>query len=432
MVGTGKGDDEGVLFKNAAALEHACEAEYIVLDKTGTITEGVPVVTDILCEDDETAFLQAAASLEQASEHPLAEAIIRCAEDRGIELLPFEDFQTKEGAGVSARIGGREIFAGNALQMQQHSIQVNEEDYQSLADMGKTVLYFGSQGEMLGAIAVADPIKKDSPDAIAQLKKMGFHPVMVTGDNTRTAEAIRLECGIDRAIAQVMPAEKQKQVAALQAEGHQVMMVGDGVNDAPALTAARVGVAIGAGTDIAIESADAVLMKSSLMDLVHLIRLSFATMRTIRQNLFWAFFYNCIGIPLAAGVLYPAFGIRLSPMFGAFAMSMSSVFVVSNALRLNLFDSAKEKAYYHIHGKKAAAKKQKEIGTMKKVLHVEGMMCAHCQARVQKALSEVEGVTSCQVDLEAKTATCTMDKPVDDELLKKAVVDAGYEVTSIQ
>ena len=433
-VATGKAAEKGVLVKSAASLELMGRIDTVVLDKTGTVTEGKPRVTDLLCAPgvDEDTLLTAAASLEKPSEHPLAGAIVAEAAQRGLALREVADFAAVAGGGVTATAGGVTVCAGNAGYMAAVSVDVSavEAQAEALAADGKTPLYIAAGGRLLGVIAVADVVKPDSAAAIAALRQNGCQVVLLTGDNQRTAEAIARQVGVDRVIAQVLPQDKAKCVADLQKEGRRVAMVGDGINDAPALVTADVGLAIGAGTDVAIESADIVLMRSSLMDIVDAMELSRATLRNIRQNLFWAFFYNTVGIPVAAGVLYPAFGITLNPMIAAAAMSLSSVCVVSNALRLRGWK-----------GRQSAAKPAETVhntdndnikeadGMNTKTITIKGMMCAHCVAHVEKALTALEGETA-KVDLASGTAVVT--GPASDEALTKAVTDAGYEVVDIK
>ena len=433
-VATGKAAEKGVLVKSAASLELMGRIDTVVLDKTGTVTEGKPRVTDLLCAPgvDEDTLLTAAASLEKPSEHPLAGAIVAEAAQRGLALREVADFAAVAGGGVTATAGGVTVCAGNAGYMAAVSVDVSavEQQAEALAADGKTPLYIAAGGRLLGVIAVADVVKPDSAAAIAALRQNGCQVVLLTGDNQRTAEAIARQVGVDRVIAQVLPQDKAKCVADLQKEGRKVAMVGDGINDAPALVTADVGLAIGAGTDVAIESADIVLMRSSLMDIVDATELSRATLRNIRQNLFWAFFYNTVGIPVAAGVLYPAFGITLNPMIAAAAMSLSSVCVVSNALRLRGWK-----------GRQSAAKPAETVhntdndnikeadGMNTKTITIKGMMCNHCVAHVEKALTALEGETA-KVDLASGTAVVT--GPASDEALTKAVTDAGYEVVDIK
>ena len=405
----------GVLFKNAQALENLHRVDTVVLDKTGTLTTGKPEVTDILPGAlTEDALLRLAAGLEAPSEHPFAKAIL---EKYGTAPLPeITDFETIPGRGVAAVVDGVRCFGGNAQLMREQGIAVPE--LPELASQGKTPLYFGSaQKGYLGAVAAADVLKADSAEAVHALQSQGLQVVMLTGDNTLTAGVIAGKAGISRVIADVLPGDKAGAVQSLQKEGHNVLMVGDGINDAPALMSADVGMAVGAGTDIAIDAADVVLMGGDLTAVSSAIALSRATIRNIRQNLFWAFFYNTLGIPVAAGVLYLPFGIQLSPMLGAAAMSFSSVFVVTNALRLRYFQKTKSEK---------PAVKSKEETKMKTVINVNGMMCTHCQARVESVCKAVPGVEDAVVDLKAKNVTVTGNP--DIAAVKKAIVDAGYEV----
>ncbi len=421
MVGTGKGASLGVLFKNAQALENLHRIDTVVLDKTGTLTTGKPAVTDLMfAKADEERLLSVAASLEAPSEHPFAKAILDYYGSK--PLLEVKDFQTLPGRGVQGVIHGKTYFGGNKALMEEKGISVP--DYSKLSRQGKTPLYFACQdGSFLGAVAAADVLKADSQAAVEHFRHLGLDIVMLTGDNIATGTAIASKAGIRHVIADVMPGQKAGHISALQQSGKHVAMIGDGINDAPALVTADVGIAIGAGTDIAIESADIVLMASSLTGVGDAIRLSKATMRNIRENLFWAFFYNALGIPVAAGVLYPAFGIQLSPMLGAAAMSLSSVFVVSNALRLRRF---KRKYSAPMHAaEEPVIKKQEEIA-METVIHVEGMMCKHCKARVESVCKEIPGVEGAVVDLQAKTVTVTGE--ADVAALKQAIRDADYEV----
>ena len=410
MVGTGKGASLGVLFKNGAALEHLHNVNVVVLDKTGTLTVGKPAVTDILPGDaKEDELLRIAAGLESKSEHPFAKAILERAKD--IPVDDFTDFETLPGRGISACLNGLCYIGGNYRLMQERGISVPQ--YPELARQGKTPLYFADEsGRFLGAIAAADVLKDDSVTAVSELKAMGLQVVMLTGDNGDTAGAIAQRAGIDTVVSDVLPSDKANVIKQLRHGHKRVLMVGDGINDAPALVTADVGMAIGAGTDIAIESADVVLMSSSLQGVANAISLSKATIRNIRQNLFWAFFYNCLGIPIAAGALYLPFGIQLSPMIGAAAMSFSSVFVVTNALRLRRFNPNK--------------KQIREEKAMNTVIFVEGMMCSHCKAMVEKVCKAVPGVQDAVVDLQAKNVTVTGN--ADIAAVKKAIVDAGYEV----
>ena len=437
-VATGKAAEKGILIKSAASLELMGRVNTVVLDKTGTVTEGKPRVTDVLCAANvtEEELLCAAASLEKPSGHPLADAIVQEAERRSIPLCAVSDFAAVAGGGVQAVQDGKTLYAGNDRYMESIGADTAalRDAAEVLAAQGKTPLYFAEDRRLLGVIAVADVVKPDSAAAIAALRRSGCEVVLLTGDNQRTAEAIARQVGVDRVIAQVLPQDKARCIEDLQQAGRLVAMVGDGVNDAPALVTADVGLAIGAGTDVAIESADVVLMRSSLMDIVDAAALSRATLRNIRQNLFWAFFYNSIGIPVAAGVLYPALGITLNPMIAAAAMSLSSVCVVSNALRLRGWKGSapvrrgETPANTQSEPAAPAAQHNEEEPTMKKTLSIEGMMCAHCAAHVEKALNALPGVTAA-VDLAGNSAVVTGD--VSDEALKKAVADAGYTVTDI-
>ena len=446
MVGTGKGAENGILIKSAEALEVAHSVGAVVLDKTGTITEGKPHVTDLVDVGRVPNLLQLAASLEKNSEHPLAAAIVAEAQKQNLSLLPVEDFVSEPGKGIRGRIKGKIYLAGNQKIIEENGVDIRalERPAARLAEEGKTPMFFAQDGQAIGIIAAADIIKPTSAQAVAEWKAMGIDVVMLTGDNERTAAAIQKQVGITRVVAQVMPQDKEKEVRAIQQSGKKVAMVGDGINDAPALTAADVGIAIGAGTDIAIESADIVLMKSDLMDAVTAIQLSKATLRNIKENLFWALFYNSLGIPLACGVFFFLLGWKLNPMFAAAAMSLSSVFVVSNALRLKFFrpkfsapaaGAVNEKASKGIHVENLILPKPEELQNQlenkgefamtEKIMKIEGMACGHCSARVEKALNAIDGV-SATVDLEAKTASITLTKPVDDQVLIKAVTDAGY------
>lgn len=437
-VATGKAAERGVLVKSAASLELMGRVDTVVLDKTGTVTEGKPRVTDVLSAAgmDESALLSAAASLEKPSEHPLAGAIVAEAETRKLTLHPASDFSAVAGGGVTASVAGVKLLAGNEAFMAQSGVAVSAELHSAaaqLAEDGKTPLFVAGNGALLGVVAVADVVKRDSAAAVAALRSMGCEVVLLTGDNRRTADAIARQVGVSRVIAQVLPQDKARVVRELQASGGRVAMVGDGINDAPALVTADVGLAIGAGTDVAIESADIVLMKNSLMDVADAVSLSRATLRNIRQNLFWAFFYNSVGIPVAAGALYPAWGLTLNPMLAAAAMSLSSVCVVGNALRLRSWKSGGAAA-------KTVAKPSqpvydtcnqcsKEADTMsKKTVTVKGMMCAHCVSHVEKALTAL-GV---QADVDLATGTAVVTGNVSDDALRKAVTDAGYEVVDIK
>ncbi len=493
MVGTGVGARNGILIKSGDALQSARDVDTVVLDKTGTITEGKPKVTDIFsyAEDmSEEEVLALAAAVEKPSEHPLAEAVVSEASGRGITVPAADDFQAVFGKGVTGVCRGKRVFAGNRKFMEENGIFLTREQQntmEKLSEEGKTTLLFGikdkwskcpvSGGEeetqicesggcqaspdslplkqsgqqgLAGVIAVADTVRESSVRAIKELQDMKIKVVMLTGDNRRTAQAVQKKLKIDQVVAEVLPKDKEQEIRRLQAEGRKVAMIGDGINDAPALAAADVGIAIGAGTDVALDSADIILMKSRLTDAITAIRLSRSVIRNIKENLFWAFFYNTIGIPLAAGALYPSFGIRLNPMFGAAAMSLSSLFVVGNALRLRNF---RAHSYEDVQGERKSetvsnnnkeenplllqeqshfASQNKEDWEMTKTITIEGMMCSHCTGRVQKALEEVAGVESVVMSLEEKTAQVTLKTDVADEVLKAAVTDAGYEVTDIK
>ena len=430
MVGNGLGAKNGILFKTAVSLEETGKTEIVALDKTGTITKGEPRVTDVLPADGltESALLALAAALEQRSEHPLARAVMLRAEEDKLSVSEVSVFRALPGNGLTATLNDEELLGGSLsfISTKADVPQALRDKAEALAEEGKTPLLFARGGKLAGVIAVADVIKEDSPAAIAALRNMGIHVVMLTGDNEKTARAIGRQAGVDEVIAGVLPEGKESVIRRLQKQG-KVAMVGDGINDAPALTRADIGIAIGAGTDVAIDAADVVLMKSQLSDVPAAIRLSRATLRNIHENLFWAFFYNVIGIPLAAGVWIPIFGWTLNPMFGAAAMSLSSFCVVSNALRLNLFklhDAGKDK--------KIKKKHHKEETTMEKTMKIEGMMCGHCEAAVKKALEAVDGVASAEVSHTSGTAVVTLSKPVDSAVLKKAVEDKDYKVTSIE
>ena len=435
MVGNGMGAKHGIMFKTAVSLEETGKMEIVALDKTGTITSGEPEVTDIIPAAGvaEDTLLKYAYALENKSEHPLARAILEKAKEENAGIAEVTEFQALPGNGLTAVLDGHTLYGGNHTFI---SSKVNvgadiQRQAERLAEEGKTPLFFGNEERLLGVIAVADVIKEDSPQAIKELQNMGIHVVMLTGDNERTAKAIGKQAGVDEVIAGVLPEGKEQVIRKLKAKG-KVAMVGDGINDAPALTRADMGIAIGAGTDVAIDAADVVLMKSRLSDVPAAIRMSRATLRNIHENLFWAFFYNIIGIPLAAGVWYPLFGWKLNPMFGAAAMSLSSFCVVSNALRLNLF-----KMYDASKDKKLKAKKEKKISkkedkTMKKTMHIEGMMCGHCEATVKKALEALPQVEEAVVSHEAGTAEVTLNAELADDVLKKTVEDKDYTVTSIK
>ena len=463
MVGTGRGAAKGILIKSAEALEITHSIDTVVLDKTGTVTQGKPVVTDVIAleADGKTAgentqayteLLQLAFSLEKMSSHPLAEAIVKKAEACSAAFQEVSDYEMIPGQGIAGTIDKARCLAGNRKLMETNRIDISVAAglQEKLADEGKTPLYFAQGGKFLGVIAAADVVKPTSREAIARLQEMGMDVIMLTGDNARTAEAIKKQVGIKTVIADVLPQDKEEKVRQLQEQGHKVAMVGDGINDAPALARADVGIAIGAGTDVAIESADIVLMKSDLMDAASAVSLSRAVMRNIKQNLFWAFFYNAIGIPVAAGVLYPAFHILLNPMIGAAAMSFSSVSVVSNALRLRFFTPKwkhesgtadlqttenggmmeQSTAAAEIADRIAQNDESKGETTMKKTIKIEGMMCQHCVKAATKALEGVAGVTAVTVSLEDKQAV--VEGSATDEALTAAIVDAGYEVKGIE
>ena len=434
MVGTGKGAENGILIKSGEALEVTHSIQSVVLDKTGTITQGTPEVTDIQAfgvSDQE--LLQIAGALEKKSEHPLAEAVLEKAKEEDLMLPEVQEFQAVPGKGIQGKIQGIQYYAGNLKFMEEQQIDTSkvEKQVERLAEEGKTPLIFATEEQVLGILAAADLVKPTSAQAIRELKKLGIQVIMLTGDNERTAKAIQKQLDLDTVIAEVLPQDKEREVAKLQAEGKTVAMVGDGVNDAPALARADVGIAIGAGTDVAIESADIVLMKNDLLDVVTAVGLSKAVIRNIKENLFWAFFYNACGIPLAAGLLYPVFGLKLSPMFGAAAMSLSSLFVVSNALRLRFFHVLKKPEVMTreeaVSDKNVVNKEEMNMYTMK----IEGMMCPHCQAAVTKALNALEGVKA-EVNLEKKEAYVEAGANVSKEELAKAVTEAGYEVLSVE
>ena len=433
MVGSGVGARQGILFKTAVSLEETGRAQTVVLDKTGTITRGEPGVTDLLPAPgvDEDELLRLAAALERPSEHPLARAILREAEARGLAAASVTDFQALPGNGLTATLDGHALFGGNErFALSQAAVpEALRAQAAALAEAGRTPLFFGRDGALLGVVAVADTIKPESAQAVRELQGMGVRVVMLTGDNERTARAIGREAGVDEVIAGVLPDGKERAVRELQAQGR-VAMVGDGINDAPALTRADIGVAIGAGADVAIDAADVVLVKSRLTDVPAAIRLGRATLKNIHENLFWAFLYNTIGIPLAAGVFVPVLGWELNPMFGAAAMSLSSVCVVTNALRLNLFRPHDARRDGHGRSKRNQKRKGEER-KMEKTLQIEGMMCAHCEARVKKALEAVPGVTQATVSHEAGTAVVTLGAAVTDEALRAAVEAQDYHVTSV-
>lgn len=439
MVGTGKGAENGILIKSAEALETLHLIKTVIMDKTGTVTEGKPVVTDIIANGiSENELLVIAASVEKPSEHPLASAIIDEAEHRNIQLKEINNFSAISGRGIIANVDGHRIFAGNRYIMAENSIDISVfyKDEEAFSNSGKTVLYFAEGNKPLGIIAVQDVPKLTSRAAVKGFKNLGIDVVMLTGDNKRTAEAIAKKLGIANVVSEVMPQDKEAIVRGIQEKGGKTAMIGDGINDAPALARADVGIAIGAGTDVAIESADIVLMKSDLMDAVTAVKLSRSVIKNVKENLFWAFFYNALCIPLAAGIFYPFFGLKLNPMIGAAAMSLSSVCVVTNALRLKFFkpnnaiaednDMLVEENVNIISNEES-----KGENTMKKEMIIEGMSCTHCSGRVEKALNEIDGVNA-KVDLDKKTAFVELSKDVSDSELTKAVTDAGYEVASVK
>lgn len=428
MVGTGKAAEMGILIKSAESLENLHNIDTIVLDKTGTITTGRPSVTDVIMLDHSLSseeFLREAAAAEKGSEHPLAQAVVEKAEELGLEIPAAADFSAVAGRGIRATVEGNRYAAGNRAFMAEQGIETGEETTEKLASEGKTPLIFARNGKPAGIIGVADTVKESSISAVERFRAMGIDTVMLTGDNRVTAEAIRKQLAIGDVIAEVLPAEKEAAIRGLQDRGHKVAMVGDGINDAPALMRADIGIAIGAGTDIAVESADIVLMKDSLEDVAEAIALSRAVVKNIHMNLFWAFFYNILGIPVAAGALFPAFGISLSPMIGSAAMSMSSVCVVTNALRLRFFG---RKDRCDMTGNDP--EQTKGVTNMKKILKIDGMMCQHCQMNVEKALAAVEGVERAVVDLDKKEAEVSLSKDVDDSVLTGAVSEAGYTPVS--
>ena len=435
MVGNGMGARNGIMFKTAVSLEETGKMQIVALDKTGTITSGEPKVTDIIpaAGVTEDTLLKCAYALENKSEHPLARAILENAKEENAGIEEVTGFQALPGNGLTAILDDHTLYGGNYTFISS-KVSVDgdiQKEAEQLAEAGKTPLFFGNEDRLLGVIAVADVIKEDSPQAIKELQNMGIHVVMLTGDNERTAKAIGQQAGVDEVIAGVLPEGKEQVIRKLKEKG-KVAMVGDGINDAPALTRADMGIAIGAGTDVAIDAADVVLMKSRLSDVPAAIRMSRATLRNIHENLFWAFFYNIIGIPLAAGVWYPLFGWKLNPMFGAAAMSLSSFCVVSNALRLNLFkmyDASKDKK---LKAKKEKKRSKKEDKTMKKIMHIEGMMCGHCEAAVKKALEALPQVDEAVVSHEAGTAELTLNAEIADDVLKKTVEDKDYTVTSVE
>ena len=435
MVGTGKGAENGILVKSGEALETAHMADTVVLDKTGTVTEGKLRITDIipLAGQSEEALLRLAAGMEQKSEHPLGEAVVQEAEKRGIQPETVDSLQSVPGRGIRTGQNGTFYLAGNLLFMQENHLSAGSAAHlaEKLEEKGKTVLYFADSEKLLGIIAAADTIKPTSAEAVQQLHDLGLHVMLLTGDSAKTAEAIRKKAGIETVIAQVLPDQKEEEVRRLQQQGKKVIMVGDGINDAPALARADVGIAIGTGTDVAIESADIVLMRGDLRDVVTAIRLSRAVIRNIRQNLFWALCYNCLGIPLAAGVFYLPFALKLNPMFGAAAMSLSSLFVVTNALRLKLFHSLPSACPAAPPQAEQQAVHHPELAETVKIIGVEGMMCEHCVAHVTEALEQIDGVKA-EVSLADKQAVVRFRTQVSEEQLRSAVEDAGYEVTGIR
>ena len=447
MVGNGMGAKNGILFKTAVSLEETGKVEIVALDKTGTITSGEPKVTDVLAADgtSEEELLKLAYSLESRSEHPLAKAIVAYGAEKQAEQIPVSEFKALPGNGLEGKVGDADV-KGGSLKFAQSQTEISEKiksQAEKLAEEGKTPLMFLKNGILAGMIAVADVIREDSPQAVKELQNMGIEVVMLTGDNKRTAKAIGRQAGVDRVIAGVLPDGKEEVIRRLKEQG-KVAMVGDGINDAPALTRADMGIAIGAGADVAIDAADVVLVKSRLSDVPAAIRLSRGTLRNIHENLFWAFFYNVIGIPLAAGIWIPIFGWKLNPMFGAAAMSLSSFCVVTNALRLNLLnikDSRKDKKIRRKAAAPAGAvvaaaeintETKKENKTMTKTMKIEGMMCGHCEAAVKKALEALDGVASAEVSHEKGTAVVTLEKDVDNAVLTKAVEDKDYKVVSVQ
>ena len=435
MVGTGKGAENGILIKSAESLEIAHTVNTVVLDKTGTVTEGKPKVTDILSFEnfDEKELIKIAASMEKTSEHPLADAIVEKANEDNISLFQTENFTATAGQGISSTINGIKYLAGNLKMMKENKIEIGDFEEQGLllAKKGKTPLYFSDDKKLLGIIAVADVIKKTSRKAIEEFESMGINVIMLTGDNKQTAEAIKELAGIKEVISEVLPQDKEEVIRKIQSGGKKVAMIGDGINDAPALARADVGIAIGAGTDVAIESADIVLMKSDLLDAVTAIQLSKSVIKNIKENLFWAFFYNVIGIPLAAGVFYTLLNWKLNPMFAAAAMSLSSVCVVTNALRLKFFKPSFSNKENGNNINNNIVENKKGDVSMEKIIGIKGMSCSHCTGRVDKALNAIDGVEA-NVSLKDNSATVKLSKEVSDETLKSAVENAGYEVVSIR
>ena len=433
MVATGKSAELGLLFKNAESLENLHKVDTILLDKTGTITEGRPVVTDVIAKTDNNSFIEIAASLEELSEHPLSDAIKNYANDKEIKIHYVDDFESIVGRGIKGKINNNIYYAGNLRLMEENNINVN--DYKKINDDlskdGKTSMYFANELEVIGIIAAKDLAKNSSKHAIDTLKKEGFEVTMVTGDNEVTAESIRKNLNIDKKFAEVLPQDKDKVVRKLQTEGKKVAMVGDGINDAPALARSDIGIAIGNGSDVAIDSADVILVQNSLFDLVKSIDLSRATIKTIKENLFWAFFYNVILIPLAAGLLYPAFGLKLNPMFAAFAMSLSSVFVCLNSLRLRSFKSNVENL--EVENVNNENLKENKMSESKKIIvNVDGMSCNNCAKHVKNALEGINGVNEAVVSLDDKNAEVSYTGSIDEEAIIEAIKEAGYEYKGIE
>ena len=438
MVATGKSAEYGLLFKNAESLENLHKVDTILLDKTGTITEGKPQVTDILTDLDEKEFIKLASSMEIKSEHPLSNAINEFAKDKNIQNIEVSDFESISGKGIKAKYNNEIYYGGNISLMKEKNINLNSYNEKSdkLSNEGKTSMYFANEKEVIGIIAVQDRPKSLSKIAIDEMKKMGYEIRMITGDNEKTAEAIRKSLNIDYKYAEVLPEDKEKEVKKLKNEGKKVLMVGDGINDAPALARSDVAMAIGNGTDVAIESADVILIKNNILDIVSAIKLSKATIKTIKENLFWAFFYNVIGIPLAAGLLYPIFGIKLSPMFGAFAMSLSSVFVCLNSLRLRNFktnfknDEKIKKIIEDDNNKIKKENKMKELNKM--IVKVNNMSCNHCKNRVEETLKSIAGIENAEVNLDEKLANVEFFGSIDEKEIADKINDAGYEFVGIE
>lgn len=415
MVGTGKGAENGILIKSAESLELLHLVDTVVLDKTGTITKGKPKVSDIISKIEEKELLKIAGSLEKNSEHPLAEAVLEKVKENKIDLIEVEEFIAVSGKGVKGKIAGKDYYGGNRAFLEENNINVDNisREVDKLLEQGKTVLYFANEKEVIGIIAVIDPIKESSYKAIQELKRRNIDVIMLTGDNEKVAHAIGSKLEIEKIVSEVLPQDKEKEVSKLQKQGKKVAFVGDGINDSPALARADVGIAIGSGTDIAIESADVILMKDNLFDVVTAINLSKAVIRNIKINLFWAFFYNIIGIPIAAGVFYVSLGLKLNPMLGALAMSLSSVCVVTNALRLRRFKSNF---------------KEDKNKVITKTIQIEGMQCNHCKMSVEKALNSIEGITKVEVNLENKNAVIEMEKEIEDSKIKEVIEEVGFVV----